>query len=88
MVGDFKTFTDFFKNAYKARMIGTDSSILRTSFIASPRVNSEMRFIVDNNGLDQIASSDLLNNIDIDAYVDLVQSEWSLWSENYADLWH
>jgi len=88
MVGDFKTFTDFFKNAYKARMIGTDSSILRTSFIASPRVNSEMRFIVDNNGLDQIASSDLLNNIDVDAYVDLVQSEWSLWSENYADLWH
>lgn len=88
MVGDFKTFTDFFKNAYKERMIGTNSSILRTSFIASPRVDSEMRFVVNNNGLDEIASSDLLNNIDVDAYVDLVESEWSLWSENYADLWH
>ena len=88
MLGDFKTFTTFYKNAYKEKMIGTDSPILRASFIASPRVNENMRFAVDNNGLDTIAKTNVLEHIDVDAYVDLVEAEWSLWSENHADLWN
>ena len=88
MLGDFKTFTTFYKNAYKEKMIGTDSPILRASFIASQRVNENMRFAVDNNGLDTIAKTNVLEHIDVDAYVDLVEAEWSLWSENHADLWN
>ena len=87
MVGDFKTFTSFYKDAYKERMIGTNSPILRASFIASPRVSPSMRFAVNNNGLDEIAKTDILDHIDIEAYVDLVQSEWVLWSQNHANLW-
>lgn len=86
MIGDFKVFTDFFKNNYKTHMTGTHSNILRVNFTTSPRVNEDMRFYIDNHGLDDIAKTDLLNHIDVDSYVDLVQSEWQLWSENYVDL--
>lgn len=88
LVGDFKEFVSFFKKSYDAHMTGKNSKILRSSFIASPRVAPEMNFTVNNNSLEDIAKTDLLNTIDIDSYVDLVQGEWELWSQKHKNLWN
>lgn len=88
LIADFKTFTSFFKNAHKSHMTGTHSNILRSNFIAPQRLTPEMRFAINNNDLETIAATtDILENIDIDAYVDLVEGEWELWSKDHVDLW-
>lgn len=81
LVSDFKTFTTFFKAEYKASMIGTNSNIIRPSFVASPRVDESMSFTVNNHALKDLTSSEILNNVDIDKYVNLVKDEWGLWSD-------
>lgn len=83
LTADFKEFKSFYSNAYKATMTGTNSQILRANFVTSPRVNEEMSFFADNQGLDTLAQTDLLSQIDIDAYVHLVKGEWNLWATDH-----
>ena len=86
LIGDFKQFTTYFKEKYKETMTGKNSKILRSNFIASPRVAETMHFAVNNHSLSDIAETDILSHIDVEAYADLVSGEWSLWAENHINL--
>lgn len=87
LFASFKEIKDNIIASYDSEFRGKDSVIIRGDFVASPRVADDMSFIVDNRDLRTIASTtNLLDILDLDAYVSLIANDWAVWSNRHENL--
>ena len=85
-ISDLTTFKKKFTEEYKKTLKGTNSRILRAAFETATRVLPDMRFVLANDNVEVLAQTDLLSKLDLNAYADLVENEWSVWAADFVEV--